>query len=101
MNYNQEVKATQEVRQAIESLTEQGDAINISYKGKEYYIKCYDSADGRWEPGLSITELTICPQSMNIKREGKIGTFISLYDYNLMGQRTDYKMKLIDIELLP
>jgi hypothetical protein len=65
------------------------------YKGKEYYIYFF-----RYESGTVL--YSVCPYgfhasgSMNIDKV--TSKYISLYDYNMMSQRTSYKMSLDEIE---
>lgn len=73
----------------------QDDKFRFTYKGKEYTIACFDESE-RFGKSLSVSNHVF--SSMNVKKITK--QYVTLYDYNMMGVRSDYKMAIDEIELI-
>jgi len=74
---------------------EQDEKFKFTYKGKEYTLTCFDTSE-RFGKSLSVSNNIF--SSMNVRKITK--QYITLYDYNMMAQRTDYKMAIDEIEVI-
>lgn len=98
MTYNQRLKATQDTRQAVEGLQKEGDRLRVRYKGTSYVIKCYSNND-KYGSYLSIRkDKGLFSDSMNIDSDKSTKEYLYLYSYDMMGSRTIYKMRFIDMK---
>lgn len=73
----------------------QDDEFKFTYKSKEYKFKCFDKSE---RFGDSFTVSNGIFSSMNVDKITK--QYITLYDYNMMSQRSTYKMAIDEIELV-
>lgn len=74
----------------------QGDEFKFTYKFKEYKFKCFDKSE-RFGDSFSVSN-RIFHSSMNVDKITK--QYVTLYDYNMMSQRTTYKMAIDEMELV-
>ena len=71
------------------------DEFKFTYKSKEYKFKCFDKSE---RFGDSFTVSNDIFSSMNVSKITK--QYVTLYDYNMMSQRSTYKMAIDEIELV-
>ena len=71
------------------------DEFKFTYKSKEYKFKCFDKSE-RFGDSFSVSNGIY--SSMNVDKITK--QYVTLYDYNMMSQRTTYKMAIDEIELV-
>ena len=97
MTYSQKVKVGKEIIERMNGLSEEGK-FTFSYKNQVYSLKCYSVYDdgrrsyaidkvGSWGYG-----------GMNIDKIGP--TSLSLYTYDMMNQRSTYKMDMSLMEVI-
>ena len=72
------------------------DEFKFTYKSKEYKFRCFDKSE-RFGDSFSVSN-RIFHSSMNVDKITK--QYVTLYDYNMMSQRTTYKMAIDEIELV-
>lgn len=100
MTYNQTLKATKEIREAILNLREKDQELAVNYKGKNYTIRCYYVSDRTQEVNLSMRlEDGVGLESMNICDQKPIKTSFRLYSYDMMSNPTESIIKLVDLSL--
>ena len=92
MRYTDKVKKAASIRTAILSLGD-GEALKISYAGKEYKVSAYNGYND--EMSYSVWNGI---NGMNVSKIGR--TSLSLYTFDMMSQRTTYRMNLLNIEVL-
>ena len=97
MTYSQRVKASKEIVERMEGLPE-GGTFTFKYKEDVYTLSCYSVyTNGR--RAYSIDKVGHYTSGMNI--EDKIGpTTLTLYTYDMMGQRATYKMPMYLMEVI-
>lgn len=93
MKYSEKVKKASTIYNAIKGLKED-QSISIVYKGDTYKISAYSS----YEDKLSYS-IWSGFRGMNIDKVGK--TSLTLYSYDMMSQRTSYRLSLLEASLLP
>ena len=93
MTYSEKVKKASTILNAINSLSDD-QSIGIVYKGETYKVKAYKSYDDK----LSYSVWSGY-NGMNVSKVGK--TSMDLYSYDMMRQRTTYRMSLLDCSILP
>ena len=93
MKYSEKVKKASTILTAINGLSDD-QSISIVYKGDTYRVKAYKSYDDK----LSYSVWSVYG-GMNVSKVGK--TSMVLYSYDMMKQRTNYRMSLLDCSLLP
>ena len=71
------------------------DEFKFTYKSKEYKFKCFDKSE-RFGDSFAVSNGIY--SSMNVDKITK--QYVTLYDYNMMSQRTTYKMAIDEIELV-
>ena len=100
MTYTQRVKASKEIIERMEGLLEDGK-FTFKYKNQTYQLRCYSVyEDGR--QSFSINKLGGY-ESMNVYTRfgSKLGpTSLELYTYDMMNQRSTYKMDMSLMEIL-
>ena len=100
MTYSQRVKAGKEIIKRMEGLPEDGK-FTFKYKNEMYQLRCYSVYDdGR--KSFSINKIGGY-ESMNVHRNGlqKFGpTSLELYTYDMMNQRSTYKMDMSLMEVV-
>jgi hypothetical protein len=71
------------------------DEFKFTYKSKEYKFKCFDKSE-RFGNSFSVSNGVF--SSMNVDKITK--QYVTLYDFNMMSQRTTYKMAIDEMELV-
>lgn len=92
MRYTDKVKKAASIRTAILSLGD-GEVLKISYAGKEYKVSAYKSYNE--EMSYSVWNGI---NGMNVSKIGR--TSLSLYTFDMMSQRSTYRMNLLNMEVL-
>lgn len=97
MKYSDKVKLSKKLYSIMEGMSKD-DVLPITYNNKEYEIYCYvykglDSKD--W----SLYEKDRYWSGMNIESKAMKPTSMMLYTYDMMSQRTNYKLKIEDIKV--
>ena len=97
MTYSNKVKAGKVIVERMNSLPEYGK-FTFKYRKEVYQLTCYSVyADG--QRNLAISKVGV--MSLGGMNVGKIGpTTIELYTYDLMNQRTTYRMDMSSMEVL-
>ena len=90
VSYSDKVKKASAIRTAILSLKED-ERIKVAYKDDVYEIKAYSGYNGK----LSYSVWNSF-RGMNIDKIGK--TALTMYSFDMMQQKTTYRMSLLDIE---
>jgi len=94
MTYSEKVKAGKEIISRMEALQE-NDKITFKYKGQVYRLYCYSVyEDGRRSYAVDKVG-GYGDGGMNIEKVGP--TSLSLYSFDMMGQKSTYK---IDMSLM-
>ena len=93
MTYSDKVKKASTLLKAINGLSD-GQSVSIVYKGDTYAIRAYkDFKDGItysvWDKGF---------RGMNVSKVGK--TSLALYSYDMMSQRTTYRLDLTQCSIM-
>ena len=93
MTYQDKVKKASKIYNAIIGLSDD-QTINIVYRGDTYKVSAYKGYKGEitysvWK-GYS---------GMNVSKVGK--TSLTLYSFDMMSQKTTYRLSLLDCELIP
>lgn len=78
------------VRKVIEYVLGIDSEMEITYNGKAFKIRCY--ADYKGEKSYAIFEDRVFGKGMNVSKI--TSRYISLYAFDMMDQRTTYKMAL-------
>lgn len=91
MKYSTKVKKASSIRKAILSLKADSD-MSVVYGDKKFKIRAYKSYDDKMSYSVwnGIT-------GMNVSKVGN--TSLSLYSYDMMSQKTTYRMSLLDIKV--
>ena len=95
MKYSDKVKASQSIVKAINGLSDD-QSISVVYKGDTYDIKAYSSTSSNGN-GLSYSVWSGF-RGMNVSKVGR--TSLTLYTYDMMSQRTTYRMDLTQCALV-
>ena len=90
LKYSDKVKKAAPIIKAIYGLKD-GEALKISYAGKEYKVSAYNGYKD--EMSYSVWNGI---NGMNVSKVGR--TSLSLYTFDMMSQKTTYRMSLLDIE---
>ena len=90
VSYSDKVKKASAIHTAIVSM-KQDDKLEFYYRGDKYKVKAYSS----WNDEMSYS-IWNSFRGMNVNKIGK--TSLSLYTYDMMSQKTTYRMSLLDIE---
>ena len=93
MTYSDKVKKASTILNAINGLSDD-QSISIVYKGETYKVKAYK--DYKDIISYSVWDGF---NGMNVSKVGK--TSMVMYSYDMMKQRTNYRMSLLDCSLLP
>ena len=93
VKYSDKVKQASAIHTAIMSLEDEG-RLRFEYKDDIYEIKAYMSYGNK----LSYSVWNSF-RGMNVDKVGK--TALTLYTYDMMSQRTTYRMSLLDTTILP
>ena len=92
MKYTDKVKKASTIRQAILSLRDGGE-LKVKYSGKEYKVSAYNG----YNEEMSYRVWNGI-HGMNVSKIGR--TSISLYTFDMMSQKTTYRMNLLDMEVI-
>ena len=79
------------VRKIIEYVLNPGSELEFTYNKKEYRIKCYADYDGEKSYAIYENESWFS-RGMNVNKISS--KYISLYTYDMMSNKTTYKMAL-------
>lgn len=93
MKYSEKVKKASTILKAINGLSDD-KSIDIVYKGNTYKVSAYKSYND--EMAYSVWKGY---RGMNVDKVGK--TSLTLYSFDMMSQKTTYRMSLLDCSLLP
>lgn len=74
------------------------DGIKFMYLNTEYKLHKLVYGEGLDRVSYSISDNTIFGNSMNVEKVSK--QYISLYSYDMMKQRTSYKLPIADMWIL-
>lgn len=91
LKYSDKVKKATPILNAIKAL-KADESIKISYAGKEFKVRAYNSYND--EMSYSVWNGIM---GMNVSKVGR--TSLSLYTYDMMSQKTTYRMSLLNIEV--
>ena len=97
MTYTDKVKVGKSLYGIMEGMTDM-QVLSIDYKGQSYEIYCYHykfNGSKDW----SIYKSDRYWDGMNIDKKDMKPTSMKLYTYDMMGQRTTYKMNMSDIKV--
>lgn len=98
MTYSQRVKASKVIVERINSLTE-GGSFTFKYKGIVYILDCYSISESTGRRSYSINKVgSYGYGGMNISEVGP--TSLVLYTFDMMNQKTTYKMDMSSMEVL-
>ena len=92
MKYTAKVKKASSIHQAILSLKD-GEELKVNYSEKEYKVSAYVGYNE--EMSYSVWNGI---HGMNVSKVGR--TSLSLYTFDMMSQKTTYRMNLLDMEVL-
>ena len=92
MKYTDKVKKASSIRQAILSLKD-GEELKVKYSGKEYKVSAYNG----YKDKMSYSVWNGI-NGMNVSKIGR--TSLSLYTFDMMSQRSTYRMNLLNMEVL-
>ena len=92
LKYSDKVKKAASIRTAILSLGD-GEVLKISYAGKEYKVSAYNGYKD--EMSYSVWNGI---EGMNVSKIGR--TSLSLYTFDMMSQRSTYRMNLLNMEVI-
>ena len=93
MTYKDKVKKASKIYNAIKGLSND-QSINILYRGDTYKISAYKSYND--EMSYSVWKDY---RGMNVSKVGK--TSLTLYTFDMMSQKTTYRLSLLDCKLVP
>jgi hypothetical protein len=94
MTYSERVKASRVVTEKINSLAE-GDSYTFKYRGIVYVLDCYSISHVTGRRSYSVNKVGTYGtygSGMNIEKIGP--TSLSLYTFDMMEQKTTYKMDM-------
>ena len=92
LKYSDKVKKAAPIIKAIYGLKD-GEALKISYAGKEYKVSAYNGYNG--EMNYSVWNGI---HGMNVRKIGR--TSLSLYTFDMMSQKTTYTLSLIEVAII-
>ena len=98
MTYSQRVKAGKEIIERMEGLSEDG-SFTFKYKNEVYKLKCYAVYDDG-KRSYAIDKVASYMGGMNIDDKMIGPTTLTLYTYDMMGQKATYKMDMSSMEVL-
>jgi len=90
VSYSDKVKKASAIHTAILSM-KVDDTLEFVYRGDKYKVSAYSSCND--EMSYSVWNSF---RGMNVNKVGR--TSLSLYTYDMMSQKTTYRMSLLDIE---
>jgi hypothetical protein len=88
---------SKEFKSKVESLKDRGDKFEFTYKGDTFTLDCWHpGSEISWEKSYSVAKNSF--NSMNVEKI--TDKYITLYSYDMMSQRSTYKMAIDLIELV-
>lgn len=90
VSYSDKVKKASSIRTAILALKDE-ETLKVSYKDDVYEIRAYSGYGDRLSYSIWNSF-----RGMNIQKVGN--TALTMYTYDMMQQKTTYRMSLLDIE---
>ena len=93
LKYSEKVKKASTILNAINGLTDEQE-LSIEYRGQVYTISAYSS----YKDKMSYSVWNGY-RGMNVSKVGK--TSLTLYSYDMMDQKTTYRLPLVQCSLLP
>lgn len=90
VSYSDRVKKASSIRTAILAL-KADEELNIQYNGEGYKVRAYSSMDDKMSYSVWNSF-----RGMNVSKVGS--TSLTLYTFDMMSQKTTYRMSLLDIE---
>ena len=93
MTYQDKVKKASKIYNAIKGLTDDKE-ISIEYNGNTYKVSAYSS----YKDKMSYSVWNGY-RGMNVSKVGK--TSLTLYSFDMMNQKTTYRLSLLDCQLIP
>ena len=93
LKYSEKVKKASTIYNAIKGLTEDQE-ISIEYNGNTYTISAYSSYNDKMSYSVWSGH-----RGMNVSTVGK--TSLTLYSFDMMDQKTTYRLSLLQATLLP
>ena len=77
---------------------EKNESIDVVYKGLDYEIRCYIiHSDGEKKFGMSNINIYGISRAMNIEK--MTNNFITMYSYDMFGNRITARIKVADITI--
>jgi len=98
MNYSKVKQLSKSLYGIMEGMSKD-DVLPITYDGKEYEVFCYTYKSERLGKDWSIYVKGRYWDGMNIESKAMKPTSMLLYTYDMMSQRTTYKLKIEDIKV--
>ena len=96
MTYSDKVKASKVVTERINSLLE-GDSYTFKYRGIVYVLDCYSISQVTGRRSYSVNKVgSYGSNGMNVEKVNP--TSLSLYTFDMMEQKSTYKMDMFLIE---
>ena len=93
MTYQDKVKKASKIYNAIKGLTDDKE-LSIQYNGNTYKVSAYSSYNDKMSYSVWNGY-----RGMNVSKVGK--TSLTLYSFDMMNQKTTYRLSLLDCALLP
>lgn len=90
VSYSDKVKKASSIRTSILAL-KADEELNIQYNGDVYKVRAYSSMDDKMSYSVWNSF-----RGMNVSKVGN--TSLTLYTFDMMSQKTTYRMSLLDIE---
>ena len=87
---------SKELKSKVEGLKNEGDKFSFTYKDDSFTLECWHAgSEISWGKSYSVTKNLY--YSMNVEKI--TDKYITLYSYDMMSQRSTYKMAIDLIEL--
>ena len=93
LKYSEKVKKASTILNAIKGLKEDQE-LSIEYRGQVYTISAYSSYKDKMSYSVWNGH-----RGMNVSMVGK--TSLTLYSFDMMNQKTTYRLSLLQATLLP
>mgnify|MGYP001077672142 CR=1 FL=1 len=93
LKYSEKVKKASTIYNAIKGLTEDKE-MSIEYNGNTYTISAYSSYNDKMSYSVWNGY-----RGMNVSKVGR--TSLTLYSFDMMNQKTTYRLPLVQCSLLP
>ena len=87
---------SKELKSKVEGLKNEGDKFSFTYKDDSFTLECWHAgSEISWERSYSVANNSF--GSMNVEKI--TDKYITLYSYDMMSQKSTYKMAIDLIEL--